>query len=77
MKLDERERPSCTKEVEMSSLSPFMRTSGKFLLCIHEMTACFILLWLNKTRLCRPHFSIIVSRSLERSEAEMFRWNGI
>ena len=27
--LDERERPSCVKEVEVSSSSPFMRTGGK------------------------------------------------
>ena len=40
------------------------------------MTAYFVLLWLNESRLSLPHFSIIV-KSLERSEAEMFLWSGI
>ena len=40
------------------------------------MTACFVLFWLNETRLSLPHFSITV-RSLERSEAEMFLWSWI
>ena len=30
MRLDEKERPSCVKEAEMSSSSPFMGTGGKF-----------------------------------------------
>ena len=30
MRLDERERPSCVKEAEVSSSSPFMRTGDKF-----------------------------------------------
>ena len=30
MRLDERERPSCVKEAEVSSSSSFMRTGGKF-----------------------------------------------
>ena len=30
VRLDERERPSCVKEAEVSSSSPFMRTGGKF-----------------------------------------------
>ena len=30
MRLDDRERSSCVKEVEMSSASPFIRTGGKF-----------------------------------------------
>ena len=30
MRLDERERPSCVKEAEVSSSSPFMKTDGKF-----------------------------------------------
>ena len=76
MRLDERERPSCVKEAEVSSSSPFMRTGGKFWLCLCEMTACLDLLWLNETRLSLPHFSITV-RSLERSEAEMFLWSWI
>ena len=29
-RLDERERPSCVKEAEVSSSSPFMKTAGKF-----------------------------------------------
>ena len=74
MRLDERERPSCVKEAEVSSLSPFMKIAGKFLLRLREMTACFVLLWLNETRLSSPHFSITV-RSWERSEAEMFLWS--
>ena len=53
-----------------------MKTGGKFGLCFREMTACFVLLWLNETRLSLPHFSITV-RSLERSEAEMFLWSWI
>ena len=76
VRLDERERPSCVKEAEVSSSSPFMKTAGKFWLRLREMTACFVLLWLNETRLSLPHFSITV-RSLERSEAEMFLWSWI
>ena len=30
MRLDERERPSCVKEVEVSGILPFMSTGGKF-----------------------------------------------
>ena len=71
MRLDERERPSCVREAEVSSTSPFIRTGGKFWLYLREITVCFILLWLNETRLSLPHFSITV-RSLERNEAEMF-----
>ena len=76
MRLDERERPSCVKEAEVSSSSPFMRTDGKFWLRLREMTACFVLLWLNETMLSLPHFSITV-RSLERGEAEVFLWSWI
>ena len=76
MRLDERERPSCVKEVEVSSSSPFTRTGGKFWLRLREMTACFVLLWLNETRLSLPYFSITV-RSLERREAEVFLWSWI
>ena len=47
-----------------------------FLLHLREMAACFVLLWLNETRLSLPHFSITV-RSLERSEVEMFLWSWI
>ena len=76
MRLDERERQSWVKEAEVFSSSPFMRIGGKFSLRLLEMTACFVLLWLNETRLSLPHFSITV-RSLERSEAEMLLWSGI
>ena len=51
MSLDERERPSCVTEAEVSSSSPFMGTDGKFWLCLREMTACVVLVWLNVTRL--------------------------
>ena len=51
MRLDERERPSGVKGAQVSSSSPFMRTGGNFLLHMREMTACFVLLWLNKTSL--------------------------
>ena len=37
MRLDDRERPSCVKEVVVSSSSPFMRTYGKFWLYLREM----------------------------------------
>ena len=74
MRLDDKERPSCVKEVEVSSSWPFMRTGEKLWLCLPAMTACFVLLWLNEARLSLPHFSITV-RSLERSEAEMFLWS--
>ena len=74
MRLEERERPSCVKEVDVSSSSPFMRTCGKFSSCLREMRPCFVLLWLNEIRLSLPRFSITV-RSLERSEAEMFLWS--
>ena len=33
MRLNDRERPSCAKEVEVSSSLPFIRTGGKFSLC--------------------------------------------
>ena len=75
MRLDDREIPSCVKEVEVSSSSPFIRTGGKFWLCLREMTACFALFWLNETRLPLPHFSITV-RSLERRDAEVVLWSG-
>ena len=32
MRLDERERPGCVKEVEVSSSSPFIRTDGKLVM---------------------------------------------
>ena len=76
MGLYDREKPSCVQEVEVSSSSPFIRTGGKFWLCLREIAACFVLLWLNETRLSLPHFSITV-RSLEGREAEVFLWNGI
>ena len=76
MRLDERERPSCVKEVEVCSSSPFIRTGRNFWLCLREITAYFVLLWLKGTRLSRPHFSKTV-RSLERSETEMFMWSEI
>ena len=50
VRLDRRGGPSCVKEVEVSSTSRFMTTGGKFWLCFCEMTACVVLLWLNKTR---------------------------
>ena len=75
MRLDERERPICVKEAEVSSSSPFMRTGGQFWLCLREMTACFVLHCLNETRLYLPHFSITV-KSLERRETVMFLWSG-
>ena len=71
MRLDERERPSCVTEAEVSSLSPFIRTGGKFWLRLREMTACFVLFWFKETSLPLPYFSITV-RSLERREAEVF-----
>ena len=49
----------------MSNLLPFMRTGEMFWLCLREMTACVVLLWLNETRLSSPHSSITV-RSLVR-----------
>ena len=58
MRLDDRERPSCVKEVEVSSSLPFIRTGGKFWLCLLEMTVCFALLWLNETKLSLPHVFI-------------------
>ena len=76
MRLDERERPNCVKEAEVSSSSPFMRTGGKSSLRLREMTAGFVLLLLNETRLSLPHFSITV-RSLEGREAEVFLWSWI
>ena len=54
VRLDERERPSCMKEVEGSSSAPFMRTDGKSGLYLREMTACVVLLWLNEARLSLP-----------------------
>ena len=58
MRLDERERPSCVKEAKVSSSLPFVRIGGKFWLCLREMTACFVLLWSNETRLSLSHFLI-------------------
>ena len=40
------------------------------------MTACFVFLWLNETRLSLPHISVTV-RSWERREAEVFLWSWI
>ena len=76
MRLDERERPSCVKEVGLSATPPFIRTGGKSWLCLRDMTVCVILLWLNETRLSLPHFSKTV-RSLERREADLFLLSGI
>ena len=76
MRLDDRERPRCVKEGELSSSLPIIRTGGMFWLCLLEMTVCLFLLWLNTTRLSLPNFSITV-RSLERREAEMFLWSWI
>ena len=71
VRLDERERPSCVKEAEVSSSSPFMKTAGQFWLRLREMTACFVLLWLNETRLSLPHFSITV-RSWREARLKCF-----
>ena len=38
MRLDEREKPSCVKEGEVSSKSLFMGTGGKPMLLLREMT---------------------------------------
>ena len=43
MRLDERERPSCGKEAEVSSSSPFMRRGGKFWLRLRENDSLFCL----------------------------------
>ena len=67
MKLDERERPSHVKEVEVSSSLPFTRTYGKTWLRLRQMTAFFVLLWLYETRLSLPHFSM-TDRSLVKRE---------
>ena len=40
------------------------------------MKFCFVLLWLNETRLSSPHLSMTV-RSLGRREAEVFLWSWI
>ena len=63
MRLDDRERPSSVKVVEMSTSLPFIRTGGKFWLCLREMTASFVLLWLNEAGFSLPHFSITVRSS--------------
>ena len=76
LRFDEREGPRCVTQAEGSSSSPFIMTGGKFWLRLCEMTACFVLLRLNETRLSLHHFSITV-RSLGRSEAEMFLWSWI
>ena len=76
MILDERERPSCVKEVDISSSLPFMRIGGTSELHLREVTTCVVFLWLNETRLSSVHFSIIF-KSLARREAEMLLWNGI
>ena len=44
------------EEVKMSSLLPFKKTGGMSELHPHEMTACVVLLWLNKTMSSLPHF---------------------
>ena len=44
MKLEDRERSSSVKEVEVSSSSPFMRRGGKKLLCyVHEYICKFLI----------------------------------
>ena len=50
VRLDERGIPSCVKDVQVSSSSPFMRTGGKFWLRLREMTTRVFMLWLNETR---------------------------
>ena len=54
VRLDERERPSCVKEAEMSSLLSFIETGGKYGLSLCETTTCVILLSLNETWLSLP-----------------------
>ena len=76
MRLDDREGPSCEKDVEVSSSSLFVRIGGESGWRLREMTACVVLLWLNETRLSLPHFSVAV-KSSKRSEAEIFLWRGI
>ena len=76
MRLDEKERLSCAKEVERYSSLPLMRTGRKSGLGSHEITVCIVLLCLNTTRLSLHRFSITV-RSSERREAEVFLWTGI
>ena len=66
MKLNETERPSYGREVEVSSSSPSMRTGGKSGLRLREMTTCVVLLWLNETRLSLPNFSITVEMFVNR-----------
>ena len=39
VRLDERERPSCVTEAKVSSSSPFIRTGGKFWLCLRGFLA--------------------------------------
>ena len=67
--LDEIERPNWVIEDEMSSLRPFMKTGG-------GGEICFVISWLNITRLSLPHFSTFV-KSLVRSEAEVLRYGEI
>ena len=76
VRLDERERPNCMKEVEISSPLSIVKRGGESGLCLREMATWVIFLWLNETRLSLPHFSITV-KSLERREAEIFLWSGI
>ena len=40
VRLDERERQSYVKEVGVSSLSPFIRTGGKFWLRLQPVSSC-------------------------------------
>ena len=54
MRLDEREIPSCMKEVEGSSSAPFMRTDGMSGLHLREMTPRAVLLSVTETRLSLP-----------------------
>ena len=76
VRLDQREIPSCEKEVEVSSSSPFIRTGGTSELRLRKISACVVLLWLNETRLPSVYFSITV-KSLARRKAEVRLWNEV
>ena len=56
-RLDETERLSCVKEVEVSGALPFVGTGGKSGLRLREMTACVVLLSCIQPSYLRNHFA--------------------
>ena len=69
LRLDDTERPSCGKEVEISNSATFMETGRNSGLRLNELTTFMVRL--NLTRLSLPQLTNL-ARSSARSETEIF-----